>query len=85
MAACDLDGAAARETVRLLRGRGSEEGVPRGAHASFQVDVSEAGATRRLLEQVQVNARDLAPFKALTLPLLSLAFRGILVCNLLLP
>ncbi|XP_073080832.1 (3R)-3-hydroxyacyl-CoA dehydrogenase isoform X2 [Manis javanica] len=53
VAACDLDGAAARETVRLLRGRGSEEGVPRGAHASFQVDVSEAGATRRLLEQVQ--------------------------------
>ncbi|XP_070275543.1 (3R)-3-hydroxyacyl-CoA dehydrogenase isoform X1 [Myotis yumanensis] len=53
VAACDLDGAAARETVRLLGGPGSEEGAPRGAHAAFQADVSEAGAARRLLEQVQ--------------------------------
>ncbi|XP_070275548.1 (3R)-3-hydroxyacyl-CoA dehydrogenase isoform X5 [Myotis yumanensis] len=59
VAACDLDGAAARETVRLLGGPGSEEGAPRGAHAAFQADVSEAGAARRLLEQVQVNAGDL--------------------------
>ena len=68
VAACDLDGAAARETVRLLGGPGSDEGAPRGAHAAFQVDVSEAGAVRRLLDQVQVKKRDdLAPFKALTL------------------
>nr|KAF6276629.1 hydroxysteroid 17-beta dehydrogenase 8 [Myotis myotis] len=53
VAACDLDGAAARETVRLLGGPGSEKGAPRGAHAAFQADVSEAGAARRLLEQVQ--------------------------------
>ncbi|KAM9234035.1 (3R)-3-hydroxyacyl-CoA dehydrogenase isoform 2-T2 [Dugong dugon] len=53
VAACDLDGAAAEETVRLLGGLGSEEGAPRGAHAAFQTDVSEAGAARRLLEQVQ--------------------------------
>ncbi|XP_072801349.1 (3R)-3-hydroxyacyl-CoA dehydrogenase isoform X1 [Vicugna pacos] len=53
VAACDLDGAAARETVRLLGGPGSEEGAPCGAHAAFQADVSEAGAVRRLLEQVQ--------------------------------
>ncbi|KAM7229035.1 hypothetical protein CapIbe_019151 [Capra ibex] len=53
VAACDLDGAAARETVQLLGGPGSEEGAPRGVHAAFQADVSEAGAARRLLEQVQ--------------------------------
>nr|XP_004479856.1 (3R)-3-hydroxyacyl-CoA dehydrogenase isoform X1 [Dasypus novemcinctus] len=53
VAACDLDGAAARETVQLLGSRGSEDGAPRGAHAAFQADVSEAGAVRRLLEQVQ--------------------------------
>ncbi|XP_057555198.1 (3R)-3-hydroxyacyl-CoA dehydrogenase isoform X3 [Hippopotamus amphibius kiboko] len=49
VAACDLDGAAAQETVRLLGGPGSEQ----GAHAAFQADVSEARAVRRLLEQVQ--------------------------------
>ncbi|KAM5287132.1 (3R)-3-hydroxyacyl-CoA dehydrogenase isoform 4-T4 [Hipposideros larvatus] len=53
VAACDLDGAAARETLGLLGGPGNVEGVPRGAHAAFQADVSEAVATRRLLEQVQ--------------------------------
>nr|XP_031290829.1 estradiol 17-beta-dehydrogenase 8 isoform X1 [Camelus dromedarius] len=53
VAACDLDGAAARETVRLLGGPGSEEGAPCGAHAAFQADVSETRAVRRLLEQVQ--------------------------------
>ncbi|XP_029799432.1 estradiol 17-beta-dehydrogenase 8 isoform X1 [Suricata suricatta] len=53
VAACDLDGAAASETVRLLGGRGSEEVAPCGAHAAFQADVSESGAVRRLLEQVQ--------------------------------
>ncbi|XP_037699406.1 estradiol 17-beta-dehydrogenase 8 isoform X2 [Choloepus didactylus] len=53
VAACDLDGAAARETVQLLGGPGSKEGAPRGAHTAFQADVSEAGAVRRLLEQVQ--------------------------------
>ncbi|XP_004267797.1 (3R)-3-hydroxyacyl-CoA dehydrogenase isoform X1 [Orcinus orca] len=53
VAACDLDGEAARETVRLLGGPGSHEGAPRGAHAAFQADVSEAGAVRRLLDQVQ--------------------------------
>lgn len=53
VAACDLDGAAAQETVRLLGGLGSEKGASRGAHAAFQTDVSEAGAARRLLEQVQ--------------------------------
>lgn len=57
VAACDLDGVAASETVRLLRGRGSEEVAPCGAHAAFQADVSESAAVRRLLEQVQVNAR----------------------------
>ncbi|XP_035879811.1 estradiol 17-beta-dehydrogenase 8 isoform X1 [Phyllostomus discolor] len=49
VAACDLDGAAARETVQLLGGPGSEK----RAHAAFQTDVSEAGSARRLLEQVQ--------------------------------
>ncbi|XP_054425180.1 (3R)-3-hydroxyacyl-CoA dehydrogenase isoform X1 [Pteronotus mesoamericanus] len=49
VAACDLDGAAARETVRLLDRPGSEK----KAHAAFQTDVSEAGSARRLLEQVQ--------------------------------
>lgn len=53
MAACDLDGAAAQETVRLLGGPGLEAGAPRGPHAAFQADVSQAGAARRLLEQVQ--------------------------------
>lgn len=61
MAACDLDGAAARETVQLLGGPGSEDGAPRGTHAAFQADVSEAKAARSLLEQVQVNGGDLAP------------------------
>ena len=37
----------------------------RGVHAAFQADVSEAGAARRLLEQVQVKARRPRPFKAL--------------------
>lgn len=83
VAACDLDGAAARETVRLLGGPGSHEGAPRGAHAAFQADVSEAGAVRRLLDQVQVKKRDdVAPFKALTLPPVPSALQGFLVCNL---
>lgn len=56
VAACDLDRAAACETVCLLGGQGSEEAAPGGAHAAFQADVSEAGAVRCLLEQVQVNA-----------------------------
>lgn len=68
VAACDLDGAAARETVGLLGGPGNVEGVPRGAHAAFQVDVSEVVAARQLLEQVQVNASDRSPFKVFTLP-----------------
>ncbi|XP_060020111.1 (3R)-3-hydroxyacyl-CoA dehydrogenase isoform X2 [Lagenorhynchus albirostris] len=79
VAACDLDGAAARETVRLLGGPGSHEGAPRGAHAAFQADVSEAGAVRRLLDQVQVKKRDdVAPFKALTLPPVPSALQGFL-------
>ncbi|XP_004673423.1 PREDICTED: estradiol 17-beta-dehydrogenase 8 [Condylura cristata] len=53
VAACDLDEAAARETVRLLGGPQSEKGGPGVAHAAFQADVSEAGAARHLLEQVQ--------------------------------
>ncbi|XP_026338430.1 (3R)-3-hydroxyacyl-CoA dehydrogenase isoform X1 [Ursus americanus] len=53
VAACDLDRAAACETVCLLGGQGSEEVAPGGAHAAFQADVSEAGAVRCLLEQVQ--------------------------------
>ncbi|XP_049620661.1 (3R)-3-hydroxyacyl-CoA dehydrogenase isoform X2 [Suncus etruscus] len=53
VAACDLDGAAAQETVQLLGGPGSKAGAPRGTHTAFQADVSEAGAARRLLEQVQ--------------------------------
>lgn len=53
VAACDLDGAAAQETVQLLGGPGSEGGPPRGTHTAFQADVSEAGAAGRLLEQVQ--------------------------------
>nr|XP_030707903.1 estradiol 17-beta-dehydrogenase 8 isoform X4 [Globicephala melas] len=82
VAACDLDGAAARETVRLLGGPGSHEGAPRGAHAAFQADVSEAGAVRRLLDQVQVKKRDdVAPFKALTLPPVPSALQGFLVGN----
>lgn len=81
MAACDLDGAAAQETVRLLGGPGGEEGAPRGAHAAFQADVSEAGAARRLLEQVQVNAGDLA---LQALPSTARALE-VLVCDLPLP
>ncbi|XP_059877321.1 (3R)-3-hydroxyacyl-CoA dehydrogenase isoform X2 [Delphinus delphis] len=82
VAACDLDGAAARETVRLLGGPGSHEGAPRGAHAAFQADVSEAGAVRRLVDQVQVKKRDdVAPFKALTLPPVPSALQGFLVGN----
>lgn len=61
VAACDLDRAAARETVQLLGGPGSEK----RAHTAFQTDVSEAGSARHLLEQVQVNASNLIPFKAL--------------------
>ncbi|XP_041490462.1 estradiol 17-beta-dehydrogenase 8 isoform X4 [Microtus oregoni] len=53
VAACDLDGAAAQDTVQLLGGSGSEAGAPRGKHAAFQADVSQAPAARRLLEQVQ--------------------------------
>uniref|UniRef100_A0A8D1JU40 (3R)-3-hydroxyacyl-CoA dehydrogenase n=1 Tax=Sus scrofa TaxID=9823 RepID=A0A8D1JU40_PIG len=53
VAACDLDGAAAQETVQLLGGPGSEKGAPSGAHAAFQADVSEAETARHLLEQVQ--------------------------------
>lgn len=53
VAACDLDGTAAQETVQLLGGPGNKEGPPRGNHAAFQADVSEARAARRLLEQVQ--------------------------------
>ena len=56
VAACDLDRAAACETVWLLGGQGSEKVAPGGAHTAFQADVSEAGAVRRLLDQVQVNA-----------------------------
>ncbi|XP_045861489.1 (3R)-3-hydroxyacyl-CoA dehydrogenase isoform X9 [Meles meles] len=55
VAACDLDRAAACETVWLLGGQGSEKVAPGGTHAAFQADVSEAGAVRRLLEQVQVG------------------------------
>lgn len=51
VAACDLDGAAAQDTVRLLGSPGSED----GKHAAFQADVSQGPAARRLLEQVQVN------------------------------
>ncbi|XP_066108998.1 (3R)-3-hydroxyacyl-CoA dehydrogenase isoform X2 [Saccopteryx bilineata] len=53
VAACDLDLAAAQETVQLLGGPGTDKGAPRGAHVAFQTDVSEAGAARSLLEQVQ--------------------------------
>ncbi|XP_049995058.1 (3R)-3-hydroxyacyl-CoA dehydrogenase isoform X2 [Alexandromys fortis] len=53
VAACDLDGAAAQDTVQLLGGSGSEAGAPSGKHAAFQADVSQAPAARRLLEQVQ--------------------------------
>ncbi|XP_032196585.1 estradiol 17-beta-dehydrogenase 8 isoform X3 [Mustela erminea] len=53
VAACDLDRAAACETVWLLGGQGSEEVAPGDTHAAFQADVSEAGSVRRLLEQVQ--------------------------------
>ncbi|XP_045397781.1 (3R)-3-hydroxyacyl-CoA dehydrogenase isoform X3 [Lemur catta] len=53
VAACDLDGAAAQETVRLLGGPGSKERAPGGNHAAFQGDVSEARTARLLLEQVQ--------------------------------
>ncbi|KAH0512406.1 Estradiol 17-beta-dehydrogenase 8 [Microtus ochrogaster] len=53
VAACDLDGAAAQNTVQLLGGSGSEAGAPRGKHAAFQADVSQAPAARRLLDQVQ--------------------------------
>lgn len=53
VAACDLDGAAAQDTVRLLGGPGSEH----GQHAAFQADVSQGPAARRLLEQVQVKQR----------------------------
>ncbi|XP_034349409.1 (3R)-3-hydroxyacyl-CoA dehydrogenase isoform X1 [Arvicanthis niloticus] len=53
VAACDLDGAAAQDTVRLLGSPGSEDGAPRGKHAAFQADVSQGPAARRLLEQVQ--------------------------------
>lgn len=74
VAVCDLDGAAARETVRLLGGPGSEKGASREAHAAFPADVSEAGTARRLLEQVQVNASELARLKALVLPRPLLAF-----------
>ncbi|XP_053458006.1 (3R)-3-hydroxyacyl-CoA dehydrogenase isoform X2 [Nycticebus coucang] len=53
VAVCDLDGAAAQETVRLLGRPGSKEGAPGGNHAAFQADVSEARTARRLLEEVQ--------------------------------
>lgn len=76
VAACDLDGAAAQETVQLLGGPGNKEGPPRGNHAAFQADVSEARAARRLLEQVQVNARLPYPSKALILPPLPRLFGG---------
>lgn len=55
VAACDLDGAAAQDTVRLLGSPGNEDGEPRGKHAAFQADVSQGPAAKRLLEQVQVN------------------------------
>ncbi|XP_042636679.1 (3R)-3-hydroxyacyl-CoA dehydrogenase [Orycteropus afer afer] len=55
VAACDLDGAAAQETVRLMSWPRSKEGAFPRAHAAFQTDVSEAGAARRLLEQVQAS------------------------------
>lgn len=85
MAACDLDGAAAQDTVRLLESPGSEDGAPRGKHAAFQADVSQGPAARRLLEQVQVNraprrathpsARPFVVFGvSLPLPLIGLLF-----------
>ncbi|KAM5167131.1 (3R)-3-hydroxyacyl-CoA dehydrogenase isoform 2-T2 [Callospermophilus lateralis] len=55
VAACDVDGTAAQETVRLLDGSRREEGAPGGNHAAFQADVSEARVTRRLLEKVQAS------------------------------
>ncbi|XP_004590320.2 (3R)-3-hydroxyacyl-CoA dehydrogenase [Ochotona princeps] len=51
--ACDLNGAAAQETVRLLDGPKSEAGAPGGKHAVFEADVSESRAVRHLLAQVQ--------------------------------
>ncbi|XP_004624307.1 estradiol 17-beta-dehydrogenase 8 [Octodon degus] len=53
VAACDLDGAAAHQTVQLLGGLGSGEGTPCGNHTAFHADVSEARAARSLLQQVQ--------------------------------
>lgn len=74
VAACDLDGAAAQDTVRLLGSPGSEDGAPRGKHAAFQADVSQGPAARRLLEQVQVNRAPprVAPHTPLPGPLWSL-------------
>ncbi|XP_075410297.1 (3R)-3-hydroxyacyl-CoA dehydrogenase isoform X2 [Tenrec ecaudatus] len=55
VAACDLDAAAAQETVRLLGAPESGEPAPLRAHAAFQTDVSETGAAKRLMEQVQAS------------------------------
>ncbi|KAM6185832.1 (3R)-3-hydroxyacyl-CoA dehydrogenase [Rhynchocyon petersi] len=55
VAACDLDGAAAQETVQLLGGLPNEGGPTRAVHVAFQTDVSDTGAVRHLLEQVQAS------------------------------
>lgn len=62
--ACDLNGAAAQETVRLLDRPKSEAGAPGGKHAVFETDVSESRAVRHLLAQVQVNAGQPLPEEA---------------------
>ncbi|XP_044529967.1 (3R)-3-hydroxyacyl-CoA dehydrogenase [Gracilinanus agilis] len=53
VAASDRNGAAAEETIRLLKGMGSEAGAGPGRHAAFQADVAEAGAAQGLIEQIQ--------------------------------
>lgn len=85
VAACDLDRAAACETVWLLGGQGSEEVAPGGTHAAFQADVSEAGSVRRLLEQVQVNATGPRPLLKSRRCLHSPGCTWVLVCNRPLP
>lgn len=81
MAACDLDGAAAHETVRLLGGPVIEAQAPRGNHAAFQADVSETTAARRLLEQVQVNAWQPSSCTSSHIAPISPALCGVLVWN----
>ncbi|XP_043860575.1 (3R)-3-hydroxyacyl-CoA dehydrogenase [Dromiciops gliroides] len=53
VAASDRNGAAAKETIQLLEGTGSEAGAGPGCHAAFQADVAEAGAAQGLIEQIQ--------------------------------